>query len=552
MLSWVARNNDPFERNRDGSYRLDEKGERVPGPTLNLLFDKASPYREQVSHVVLLMRIPPGISKKEQEKERQIVQDTITEVQHRADGIQVETRFWPGSSPIDHQGIFAFLKARVPEIRRLFPNQELLINVSPGTPAMHTVWVLMAETGYVEPPFTVVQTIPAKHRQPGEPAAVPVDLGIETFYKAYRVARPQHDAGEEERVFWDPARFQSAALRRVFTEARRFAGLKVPVLILGERGTGKTTLASWIRTHSPFRHKDLDASWPSVPCGQYSAETMRAELFGYKKGSFTGATKDHDGLLAVAHGDTLFLDEIGDISPDLQRLLIRAVEEGTYTPLGSTEVKESDFRLITATNRRWEKLEGQLDLDFLDRISALVLRMPALREIPEDLDWIWASVYQQAVQRAGGVPEDDLLEEDDHTRISEHLHRQALPGNLRDLFRVAYRLVAALADPLTPLMPDEAISYALEAGLRALPASVGTRDLPHKVMQAFLQDDPLDAIVDAHDALATKDVEAALKQYLGREIRSLARRRGVKPETFCDVKDRTLLNWENASGNAET
>ena len=401
LLSWVARNNDPFERERDGSFRLDKKGEHIPGPTLNFLFDEASPYRGLVSDVVLLARIPLDASKQEQNKELKIVEETVAEIQHRAGHIRVEKRFWPGKSPIDHRGIFAFLKARIPEIRRTYPAQELLINVSPGTPAMHTIWVLMAETGYVESPFSVVQTIPAKFRTPDQPAAVPVEIGIETFYKAYRVSKPQRRTAEEEQVFWDPAQFKSSVIREVFKEARRFAGLKVPVMILGERGTGKTTLASWIRTHSPFRRKEQDASWPSVPCGQYSPETMRAELFGYKKGAFTGAVKDYKGLLVSAHGDTLFLDEIGDIGSDLQRLLIRAVEEGVYTPLGSTKQMESDFRLISATNRPWKVLEERLDADFLDRISSLTLRMPALREIPEDLDWIWRSVLEQAMQRAG-------------------------------------------------------------------------------------------------------------------------------------------------------
>src|SRR5690606_8652085 len=110
----------------------------------------------------------------------------------------------------------------------------------------------------------------------------------------------------------DPRQFRSTRLRALYDEARRAARLKVPVLLLGERGTGKTTLASWIRLRSPFRQEGLDRAWPAVPCGQYTSETMRAELFGYVQGAFTGAKKDHQGLLARANGDTLFLDEIGD------------------------------------------------------------------------------------------------------------------------------------------------------------------------------------------------------------------------------------------------
>src|SRR4029079_8610403 len=140
-------------------------------------------------------------------------------------------------------------------------------------------------------------------------------------------------------------KFRTDRMRWLFDEARRFAQVKVPVLILGERGTGKSTLAGWIRLHSPYRKKELDAHWPAVACGQYTPETMRSELFGYKRGAFTGAMKDHEGLLAMAHKDSLFLDEIGDVSRDLQRLLIKALEEKRYMRLGEDRTRDSDFRL---------------------------------------------------------------------------------------------------------------------------------------------------------------------------------------------------------------
>ena len=213
---------------------------------------------------------------------------------------------------------------------------------------MHTVWVLMAETGFVEPPFTVVKSYRRSERG-GRPAVVPVELGIETFYKTYKASRPRQLGSEEQGVIWDPSRFRTEAMKRVYADARRVAPLNVPVLIRGERGTGKTTMANWIRSNSPYKREEQNANWPSVACGQYGPETMRAELFGYRKGAFTGATADREGLLAAAHRDTLFLDEVGDVSRDLQRLLIRAVEEKRYFALGDDKPRESKFRLLTAT-----------------------------------------------------------------------------------------------------------------------------------------------------------------------------------------------------------
>jgi hypothetical protein len=114
----------------------------------------------------------------------------------------------------------------------------------------------MAETGFIEPPFRIVQSYRKKERR-GRPAAVPVELGIETFYKVYRAARPAQVASDEQRVVCDPARFRTARMRAIFTEARRFAHLNVPILIFGERSTGKTTLARWIggeaSLHSPLQ-----------------------------------------------------------------------------------------------------------------------------------------------------------------------------------------------------------------------------------------------------------------------------------------------------------
>ena len=191
---------------------------------------------------------------------------------------------------------------------------------------MHTVWVLMAETGFIEPPFTVVKSYRRSERG-GRPAVVPVELGIETFYKTYKASRPRQLGSEEQGVIWDPSRFRTDAMKRVYADARRVAPLNAPVLIRGERGTGKTTMANWIRSNSPYKREEQNANWPSVACGQYGPETMRAELFGYRKDAFTGATADREGLLAAAHRDTLFLDEVGDVSRDLQRLLIRAERE---------------------------------------------------------------------------------------------------------------------------------------------------------------------------------------------------------------------------------
>lgn len=536
LISWIAVNNDPYERDRAGSaFRLVD-GSPVLGPTLTLLFDPDSAYAGSISDFVLFR----GPSRERGEtRESRAVSQTLEELRARDPGLRIHQEIWDGDDPTDHGQIYEFLRERLPTVRRRFADQELVIHVSPGTPSMQTVLILMGETGFIDSPFSLVKSY-RKDERNGRPAIIPVRLGIDSYYKAYRSARPAEMSSEDAAVVWDPARFQSERMRQIFDEARRFAQLNVPVLLLGERGTGKTTLAGWIRSHSPYRVEERDAHWPAVACGQYNPETMRAELFGYKRGSFTGALKDHEGLLAVAHKDTLFLDEVGDIGRDLQRLLIKAVEEKSYMRLGDDRQLTSDFRLISATNLTHDKLRERLDPDFLDRISMLTLRLPPLREIPEEIPWLWETVFSQASHRAGSGRV--RLPAGAHRAIVDELSRHPLPGNLRDLFRVAYRTIAATADRHSPLSPTASSQYGL-AGIGGSGAGIGTDSLPRSVARAFAESASLDALIQPGETIKTKVIERVLKRYLADEFRRIAKKRGVSPETLCDVTDRALREW---------
>jgi len=534
LLSWVAVNNDPYERERStGDFRRVD-GKLAPGPALTLLCDPDSPYKGVIGDVVFFHR-----SADDDSRESRALAETVAAVRQQCPEVRVSDVSWKGNDPTDHQEIYRFLRKELPALRERFSGRKLVIHLSPGTPTMHTVWVLMAETGMIAPPVEMVKSYRPDERT-DRAAVVPVKLGLDTFFKAYQ---RQHGAsqspGTEERVFWDPQRFKSTKLKAVFTEARRVAQVNVPLLITGERGTGKTTLASWIRAHSDFRNARNDANWPAVPCGQYSPETMRAELFGYKQGAFTGATSDKEGLLARADGDTLFLDEIGDISTALQRLLIKALEEHVYSPLGSTEVLKSRFRLITATNRDLGALRNKLDPDFLDRISMLRIEMPPLRDIPEDIPWLWDQVLQEAVRRAGRTAEEKHLDAASRV-IVPLLRREPLPGNMRDLFVVAYRMVAAMGDAFDPMPPDKAVEYAM-AGLARPTAHCG--DATEEVLRRFVDRNPLDPCIQSLGKLYTKRLFDDVKRYIASEVRRYANVRGLKPEEVCDVAERTLREW---------
>lgn len=541
LVTWVAVNNDPFERHGKHDFSLLVDDEHLTfGPTLTLLCDEESCFAGKIDDVVIFYRKHEG----ESDRETKAVEELTIQIRKR--NIRVHLEAWDGNDPTDHRAIFNFLSTTIQKIRLRFENRELVIHISPGTPSMHTVWVLMAETGFIDPPFTVVKSYRRTERR-GRPAVVPVNLGIETFYKAFKSSQPRQLGFEDQSVLWDPQNFRTSEMRSIFTEAKRFAQLKVPVLILGERGTGKTTLASWIRSNSPFKRTDQDAHWPSVACGQYNPETMRAELFGYKKGAFTGATSDKPGLLAAAHQDTLFLDEVGDISVDLQRLLIRAIEEKRYFALGDDKPRESDFRLLTATNIQDRKLRERLNPDFLDRISLLTITLPPLREIPDELDWLWRKVFSEAARRSGVTKKATAINSQHHAMVLSFLKRHPLPGNLRDLFRVAYRILAARNDADEPMSPADSIAYGIESLVD--PSGPPTTSIPRSIAEAFAQGAAIDSVIATHSKISTSEIISDFKEFLATELRRIGTQRGVKPSDLCDVTDRSLLEWTSTTQN---
>ncbi len=533
LLSWLAYNNDPFERQRDTrNFKLID-GTLVPGPTLSLLFDESSPYRGLINDVVFLVRSDP--------LELNVAEETTQAVKNRDPNIVVHRDEWSAEDPTDHHSIFKYLEHILPTIRARFAGRELIIHISPGTPSMQTIWVLMAETGYIGPPFKVVKSY-RQNEWKGNHSVVPVEIGIESFYKRWQQMRPREIPSEEASIGWDRSKFASEGLIRLFEKAERFAQLNVPILIMGERGTGKTTLAGWIRSKSPFCRPELDSCWPSVVCGQYSSETMRSELFGHNRGAFTGADQEKKGLLATANKDTLFLDEVADVSPEIQRLLIRALEEKKFYPLGKNIPLKSDFRLITATNKTFSELREILDRDFLDRISYFKLTFPPLREMREDIPWLWRQVFALAARKCGTDEKSIKFSEKNHDRIIRALQRHPLPGNFRSLYLVAYHLMAARTGT-EPLSPDDAIESSLASLAEQSEIGLSGGSYAQEVAGRFAASEPLDDLFEEATPLSTDTIIQEFRRYLAKEIWRVARNKKDTMSSLCDVSERTLRNW---------
>ena len=197
-----------------------------------------------------------------------------------------------------------------------------------------------------------------------------------------------------------------------------------PVLILGESGTGKELVAKSIHFSGMFRDK------PFIPvdCGSLVPTLIESELFGHVRGAFTGATNPKDGLLAIAEGGTVFLDEIGELPIDLQAKLLRAIQEKEIRPVGSVKRVPINVRILAATNRNLERAvtEGTFRRDLFFRLNVLTLRIPALRERRQDIPLLVAH-FLERIGRDAGMEKticDDAL---------KALLSYDWPGNVREL-----------------------------------------------------------------------------------------------------------------------
>ncbi len=220
----------------------------------------------------------------------------------------------------------------------------------------------------------------------------------------------------------------SPAVRRIFTTLARLEGSLVSVLITGESGVGKELVARALHEGSAV------ASGPLVikNCGAMSRELALSELFGHKKGSFTGALEGREGAFQAADGGTLFLDEIGELPPDMQPALLRALELGEVTPVGATHSSKVRVRVVAATNRNLEDQvrSGSFREDLYYRLAVVTLRVPPLRERPEDI-----GPLAHHFARAAGVP---VLPEDVVAQWQSH----DWPGNVRELRNAVQAFVA--------------------------------------------------------------------------------------------------------------
>ena len=255
-------------------------------------------------------------------------------------------------------------------------------------------------------------------------------------------------AGDMESVLENEGHFgalwgRAAPMRRVYQQIVRVAGTAVSVFITGESGSGKELVARAVHDLSRRRSQPFLA----VNCGAISPHLMESEIFGHEKGSFTGADRQHLGFFERTNGGTLFLDEITEMPLDLQVKLLRVLESGTFMRVGSTQVQETDVRIIAATNRNPNDAvaKGKLREDLLYRLNVFPIHLPPLRERIDDIPLIARHFLVQIGEREGAVKRfgGDVLD-----RFATY----RWPGNVRELRNVVYR--AYVMTPGTTIQDD--------------------------------------------------------------------------------------------------
>ena len=287
----------------------------------------------------------------------------------------------------------------------------------------------------------------------------------------------------------------------------RVARSQAPVHIFGESGTGKELVARLVHENGSRR----EGPFVAVNCGAIPTELMESELFGHKRGSFTGAVADKKGLVQSAEGGTLFLDEVADLPLHMQVKLLRVVQEKTVRPIGEAREEAVDIRILSATHKNLSDLvaDGRFREDLYYRINVIELRVPALRERTEDIGELAAAILSRLGKRLSMTPPQLT----DPALLA--LHGYPFPGNVRELENVLER---ALTLATGGLIDREHIKLRATARPPAKASIVGTRE-SSGTLGTQLEDMERDAIVKALEK--TRYNKTAAAKLLGMSFRAL-------------------------------
>lgn len=310
---------------------------------------------------------------------------------------------------------------------------------------------------------------------------------------------------------------RSQAMQEIYEVLIHAAASDANIVICGESGTGKELAARTIHQLGQRRSQ----AFVAVNCGAIPEPLFEREFFGHRKGSFTGAMTNQPGYLDRAHNGTLFLDEVGELTPVMQVKLLRTLQDGEYTPIGSTESKRANIRIIAATNKDLKELlrKGVMREDFFYRIRVIVITLPPLRKRKEDIPLLLDHFLRQYGRKT--LPDISALP----AQIIELFDAYDWPGNVRELQNELQRYVAGQPLEFLENMPTVRCAHAHASNL-----PIDANGLTfHEAVEAF----------EKHLICAT------LEQYCGHQGKT-ARRLGIPPRTLYEKIKKYHLKSDNA------
>ncbi|OGB35301.1 MAG: Fis family transcriptional regulator [Burkholderiales bacterium RIFCSPLOWO2_12_FULL_61_40] len=417
-------------------------------------------------------------------------------------------------SPIHYASIYNEVSKHLKNLGLPHDDVELTFHLSPGTPAMVAIWIMLAKTRF---PAKLIQT-----SQKGglESVDFPFDLANDFLPEFLQRSGERIDrliqGPTETAPHFSKIVHRSESVKKQIHLAQRIALHDVPVLILGETGTGKELFAEAIRASS----ERADKPFITVNCGAIAPELANSELFGHVKGAFTGAASHRKGHFQEAHGGTLFLDEVGDLPLETQVRLLRALQVKEVTPLGDSKPIKVDVRVIAATHRDLaaDVATGHFREDLFHRLAVGILRLPPLREREGDIDLLVDTFLNQINADARGKPEaQDKRLSIDARKI---LIAYAWPGNIRELYHSLLR--AAIWSTGAEIQSDDVRSSLLQ--IQRLSDNVMGRPLS----QGFDLQELLDEIS---------------RDYVNRALKQTADRRTLAAKLLGFANHQTLGNW---------
>lgn len=426
------------------------------------------------------------------------------------------------SSPTDFGEIYRAVIERINHVQSRQPEARLTFHLSPGTPSMAAVWIIVAKTRFG------AELIESSVQQGVRTANIPFDISAE--YIPELLKRPDADVSRlsaaevSDYPAFDEIIHRSPVMHRVIAKAQKIAPRNLPVLIEGESGTGKELIARAIHKAS------LRANGPfiAVNCGAIASDLVEAEFFGHKKGAFTGANESRKGHFREADGGTLFLDELGELPLEMQVKLLRVLEERKVVPVGESKPVDVDFRIIAATNRALteEVAAHRFREDLFFRLAVGVIKLPPLRDRTGDITLLIDAVLQKINQESAAEPawKEKKLSPSAKNILQQHPWR----GNVRELVNTLTRAVV-WSDGVTVTKQD------IREALLEVPSTTGGGDgVLHRT---------IDKGFDIQSVIA----EVA-RHYLSRAIKEAGENKSKAAEMLGLGSYQTVKNWTKKYG----